>query len=213
MKRFLALALALVLCLTILPSFAEDVQDDNSQPDPDVAEIALTEDTYTAWLDLSWPIVYSYYCKSTWLNEDYFYSGYSSNKKYYDLSYMLLEDPLTATAEQAKAAGELYTYLKDNYYVSKYTSGGREFVAANAYSVLNKMPPVLNALLALHDKVTVPAEYKAIDGMMIATINNLLNVSTKFRQQIESVGTAEGWRSPLNRNNPDSIYGLFQIMK
>lgn len=210
MKHFLALVLVISLCMTILPSFAEDINEDTSLVDPDISEITLSENTYKAWIDLSWPIVYSCYARATWLdNTSYFRKNYD----YYSLSFLLLEDPLTATGIQAITAKELYSYLKNDYVVNKYTSGGCEFVLHNAYLTLHKTPAALNVLLTLHDTITVPDEYKNVDVMMIATISNLLSVSTKFRQQIQSKETVEGWRSPLKRENPEALNALFNIIK
>lgn len=221
MKRVLAIIMVMALALsTCLLSFAESTDEatDEQEQELDATinadELVLENETYSAWVNLAWPIIRNYYVQATWLSYPYFRTSRYNAETAVNLDFLLVDDGLTLTKDQAARAGKLYTYLEESYPVSKYSEGGRGKVLVYAYNLLHSAPSVLDKLVELHDGITVPSEYGDVDGIILDCINNIKSVSEKFRNQITSTGTiGDDWDSGLNRSIFEQIDAIFRIMK
>ena len=220
MKKFFMFVLVLILSLSICAlSFAEsedstDEQDQELDTTISADDLVLESETYSEWADLAWPIIRNYYVQSTWITDSYFRTSRYDYDTVVNLDFLLVEDALALTTNQATNAGKLYTYLEDSYPVSKYSEGNRGKVLVYAYNLLHSAPSVLEKLVELHDSITVPTEYSDFDSLILKCISNLQSVSEKFRKEITDVGTiGKNWSSGLNRTIFEQIDAIYTIMK
>ncbi len=220
MKRFFSIILAMILALSIcVLAFAEsedttDVQEPELDTTISADDLVLESETYSAWADLAWPIIRNYYVQATWMTYSYFRTVRYNDDSVVNLDFLLVEDAMTLSKEQATNAGKLYTYLDESYPVSKYSEGGRGKVLIYAYNLLHSAPTVLDKLVELHDGITVPTEYTDFDSIILDCISNLKSVSEKMRKQITDVGTiGSDWDSGLNRTIFEQIDAIYKIMK
>ena len=220
MKKIIALLLAFVLTTGVLGfALAEETETDQDQEQElestiSADDLVLENETYSAWFDLAWPIVRNYYVQATWITYPYFRTNRYNADTAVNLDFLLVEDALALTKDQATRAGKLYTYLEESYPVSKYSEGSRGKVLVYTYNLLHSAPTVLDKLVELHDGITIPAEYTDFDSIVLNCISNLKSVSDKTRNQISDAGTiSDGWDSGLNRSIFEQIDAINRIMR
>ena len=129
------------------------------------------EEKYEEWFKFAYNVTYSQYAHYTWIKELW---GYSKSKVYYDVSFLLNDNPLSWTAKQF----ELKKLLDDD-------------TIKHMYIYLTTAKQTLEALLITHNSLEIPQKYIDADNVVITVIETLLNYRDSLAKHIEENKTTE----------------------